>query len=245
MIFFYLLKDLNTSNSNRSFSTILSSVTPLTNTSTTSPKQQTTELTNEPTDALFESINNNSNNTHLNSSVKLHTYQLISSNQPKITATTKTPMIQRIQSVNQFNTQPITKTIVSATAASNSNSSSTQPHPLINNYKVLTQQLPSSQNTQFTFKSFNTTNPSNLNKISITKTFPSNNSLDDLTTNRKQIITTVRNGDQPKQPITQIASSSTFNNKNNPLSLSVSTVHPNNLNLNALDDNQKVAAVLE
>ncbi len=237
---YFKLKDLNTTNTNRSFSSILSSVTPVTITSTASPipKQQITELKNsEPTDALYESTNNISNQS--NSSVKLHTYQLVSSNQPKITATTKTPMIQRIQSVNHYSNQPITKTIVSATAASNSNSSSTQPQ-LINNYKVLTQQLPATSSTQFTFKSLNTTNPNNLNKISITKTFSSNNSLDDLTTNRKQIITTVRNSEQSKQPITQIASSSAFINKNN--SLSVSTVNPINVNnSNALEDNQKVA----
>lgn len=221
------------------------------------------------TSALFEAINSNGQtplaSSNSNNNVKLHTYQLVSNNsqqqqQPKITTTTKTPVIQRIQ----YSNQPITKTIVSATT----NTSTTQPQ--INNYKVLTQQLPSSTpaitsgvsaTSQFSFKSLNT----NANKLAITKTISSTNSnpssrltgsLDDLTgINRKQIITTVRNGEHTnlttsnnsnKQTITQVATTNTasFNPllvKNTaPITVStnLSTSQPN------LDENQKSTVIL-
>ena len=202
------------------------------------------------TSALFEAINSNGQTPQINQSLKLHTYQLVSSNnQPKITTTSKTPVIQRIQSINQYNNQPITKTIVSAT--SSTIASSTNQSNQINNYKVLTQQLPvvnTQQSSQFAFKSLNNTNANNLNKISITKTISANNSssLEDLNTNRKQIITTVRNGENAnnRQPITQVTSSSS-NNSSNHSFLAKNTTQPisvlnNNSSYNQhLDDNQK------
>lgn len=197
------------------------------------------------TSALFEAINSNGQTPQINQSLKLHTYQLVSSNnQPKITTTSKTPVIQRIQSINQYNNQPITKTIVSATTSTTA--SSTNQSNQINNYKVLTQQLPvvnTHQSSQFAFKSLNTTNANNLNKISITKTISANNSssLDDLNTNRKQIITTVRNGENAnnRQPITQVTSSSS-NNSSNHSFLAKNTTQPISvLNNQHLDDNQK------
>lgn len=245
--FLFIKKD--STNPNRSLSSILSTVTPATVKQLNESSNEATMSPSSSTSALFEAINSNGQMPQMNQSLKLHTYQLISSNnQSKITTTTKTPVIQRIQSINQYNNQPITKTIVSATTSTNA--SSTNQSNQINNYKVLTQQLPvgnAQQSSQFAFKSLNTTNASNLNKISITKTISTNNSssLDDLNTNRKQIITTVRNGENAnnRQPITQVTSSS---NSSNHSLLAKNTTQPisvlnnnNNSNNQHLDENQK------
>jgi len=161
-------------------------------------------------------------------------------------------VIQRIQSVNQFNNQPITKTIVSATTSSTKNM--TQQSTQLNNYKVLTQQLPTTstaqQSNQFSFKSLNTNN-NNGNKISITKTISSNNSADDLT--RKQVITTVKTSDNTaKQPITQIASTVTSSSSItiNPSSILAKHTTPISISTNlsntqpTLDEKTTVKAIL-
>ena len=100
------------------------------------------------TSALFDAITNNGQKpftsltpTNNNNSVKLHTFQLvnptnntsqinkpITNQQQQQLTPSKTPTVQRIQSVNLNNCQSITKTIVNASA--------NQQLPSVNSYKV-------------------------------------------------------------------------------------------------------------
>lgn len=196
------------------------------------------EKGNSESSALFDAITNNgqkpgsttSNSSSTNANtVKLHTFQLLNTNNQNQAkpfmaqqlTPSKTPVIQRIQSVSLSGNQPITKTIVNS-----GSTTSNQALSPINSYKILSQQVPlSQQSTQLkTINSLNiktTTNPSTSqvsNHFSINKTIGQNSS-----ESSKQIITTVRNDSnfntaslkQKNSTISSISSVNSNNNNNN------------------------------
>jgi hypothetical protein len=176
---------------------------------------------------LFEAINNNgempsstgsiatTTSLNANNSIKLQTYQLTTTSQQsksngpsqQLTQVKPTTLVSKMQSKTNTIAQPFSKTIINSTniLGSAPGGSLNQPSTILdrtNNYKVLTQQLPtnttkiasnSPQHQQLNFKSYSSTT-NNLQQILVSKPNSAATSNEEVALDRRrQIITTVKN----------------------------------------------------
>ena len=154
--------DNPSNNSTRSISSILSTSTPSSSSVSITPVQKSQpQVSQSPTapdgsSVLGDAIKNNGQaplTPNDSNSIKIQTYQLVNSSQNSSPNSNNKP--SAFQKINQLNSQPITKTIVTTTNASSSPQLSSN---FSNNYKVLAQQLPvgKQQTSVFTIKQIST-----------------------------------------------------------------------------------------